>query len=58
MVFNKVWQCGHCGGVFEKKEEAVECCGGFEELSYQCSNKQCMILYNENIKGKCPECGI
>lgn len=55
MVFKKVWQCGHCGNVYNNKSEAVECCQGMEEISYQCSN--CKILYNSEVKGKCPECG-
>ena len=55
MVFKQVWQCGHCGIVHNYKVEAKECCQGSEELSFQCS--ECNILFNIDIKDKCPECG-
>ena len=54
-MFKKVYQCGHCGTVHLTEDVANECCGGYSEVSYQCS--KCGILYNTNIKGKCPECG-
>lgn len=47
-MIKKVWQCGHCGSIYENKTEATECCGGMEELSYQCS--KCHTLYNKKPK--------
>jgi len=54
-MFEKVYQCGHCGTVHPHKDVANECCGGYSEISYQCS--ECGILFNTNPRDKCPECG-
>lgn len=55
MVIKRVWQCGHCGNVYKDKVLAEECCGYFEEESWQCEN--CKILYNTKPDGECDECG-
>lgn len=50
-----MWQCGHCGIVYEDKTDAIECCGGFEEFSYQCEN--CTAVFSKKPLGRCLECG-
>jgi DNA-directed RNA polymerase subunit RPC12/RpoP len=54
-TLNKIYQCGHCGTVHPYKNMANECCGGYSETSYQCS--ECGILFHKKPSGKCMECG-
>jgi len=48
MVLNEVWQCGHCGNIYETESEANDCCDGYAEKSYRCS--KCNQLYAKGIK--------
>ena len=48
----EVWQCGHCGVVYDTKWEANECCGdgaedGYAERSNRC--EKCNTLYHHTI---------
>ena len=45
-----VWQCGHCGVVYNTKSEANECHDGYAEESRRC--KKCGNLYHHTIR-KC-----
>lgn len=45
-----VWQCGHCGVVYDTKKEADECCDNNAEKSRWCNN--CKTLYHHTIR-KC-----
>ena len=49
--FRIVWQCGHCGTVYNKankKQDAINCCDGNEEKGYECST--CLSLYHNKPK--------
>lgn len=50
MDLKKVYQCGHCGSLFNKKD--ILCCGDFElEKCYQCKN--CDGLFDKEFKHFC-----